>query len=255
MSKKTIVISALIIISLIVSGFIQYRNRKTYENFVSNKVNTHIMDVTTESVKNYNITEEILESGVFRIDQYYRLPRQDYSRRFFNFIENLIELGLVKLDCYGMYYEENKDKLNEGLPENEKRDKYKGFRWDSSSGILHFYTRLLEKSEENEPLKAQDTVVELDDSIRERFEFIHNIHEVWVNAIDELGGVIIEDGEIITDLEYLENHYNGCITDSDDFKNYICNLEKNWVDCFLEAGYTIDEFNKEFRYYGRKTEN
>ncbi|MDQ2088108.1 hypothetical protein RBH29_16905 [Herbivorax sp. ANBcel31] len=255
MSKKTIVISALIIISLIVSGFIQYRNRKTYENFVSNKANTYTMDLTTESVKNYNIIEEILESGVIRIDQYYRLSAKYYFDRLFSFIEDLIELGLVKLDCYGMYYEENKDKLNEGLPENKKRDKYKGFSRDSYIGIVIFYTRLSEKGEENRQLKAQDIVVELDDSMRERFEFIHNIHEVWVNAIDELGGVIIEDGEIITDLEYLENHYNGCITDSDDFKNYICNLEKNWVDCFLEAGYTIDEFNKEFRYYGRKTEN
>ncbi|MDQ2087974.1 hypothetical protein RBH29_16210 [Herbivorax sp. ANBcel31] len=107
---------------------------------------------------------------------------------------------------------------------------------ETVDSIYEFNRELSKKYDKYGKISRGEVLVELDDSLRDKFEKIHHMYKGWLKALDGMEGIIIEDGEVITDIENLEDNYNTVKAFNDDFDNFGIRLE--------------EETRKTLEYYG-----
>ncbi|MDQ2087970.1 hypothetical protein RBH29_16190 [Herbivorax sp. ANBcel31] len=216
MSKKIyLFLSVCLILSictvLTISGYDKYSERKQIEAYMSRKLNLDIMDLISLIEKNHNITEEILETNVIQTNQLYRLTIDTISMmQFFHAIEHFeanIKDVTIYMEVFG------------GI--NSPRIKVESIR-----SVQVFCNKLKNKYDENNETKGEEILVELDDSLRKQVEIINHLYKGWINAVDNIEGVIVENEKVITDLEYLENYYGKYSINSDYWVDFIRNIEE-----------------------------
>ncbi|MDQ2087979.1 hypothetical protein RBH29_16235 [Herbivorax sp. ANBcel31] len=92
--------------------------------------------------------------------------------------------------------------------------------------IRHFSTALRVEYDGGRKLKGEEVLVQLDEPLRKKFETINRLFNGWINSIDNLKGVVIEDGELLTTLEDYDNYYGRYSFKNDDWINFIESLEE-----------------------------
>jgi hypothetical protein len=113
---------------------------------------------------------------------------------------------------------------------------------ESIKTMRKFYFSLLKEYEKGRKLSNEDVLVEMDISLREKIEMFNLIYEGWVKAIDEMEGVDIKDGELITSFEGLEYKYKD-LELNEDFNNFLIRLAKETENVIDRYGVdSMEEF-------------
>jgi hypothetical protein len=99
------------------------------------------------------------------------------------------------------------------------------FTWKIIETIERYYYSLWKEYDKGKGLSKEDVLVEIDISLREKIEMFNFIYEGWVKAIDEMEGVDVKDGELITSFEGLEYKYKD-LEFTKDYNNFLIRLAK-----------------------------
>lgn len=114
---------------------------------------------------------------------------------------------------------------------------------ESIKTMRKFYFSLLKEYSEGRKLSNEDVLVEMDISLREKIEMFNLIYEGWVKAIDEMEGVDVKDGELITSFEGLEYKYKDALDLGDDYNNFLIRLAKETENVIDRYGVdSMEEF-------------
>ncbi|TYQ16639.1 UNVERIFIED_CONTAM: hypothetical protein Cloal_3205 [Acetivibrio alkalicellulosi] len=192
-----------ICIVLTITMGIKYRERKLLEAHISGRINQDIFKLVSNTIiENNEIVKEILESGEVRIDQRYTLHG--------NLLFPLDSIPKIrdasnKINCYDLDVEE---------------------QLYSITRIRYFFGDLSIKYDKDRSLKDKEVLTQLDDPLRKQFETVNRIFNGWVNSIDNLKGVVFEDGELLTTLDDYDNYYGRYSIKNKDWISFIKSLEE-----------------------------
>ncbi|MDQ2087275.1 hypothetical protein RBH29_12655 [Herbivorax sp. ANBcel31] len=182
--RNHFMIMIFISIILVITSSVLHVERKKIESNVSSITNHDVKELVYIILDGYNITEEVLNTGVLTTGQAWRL-----------------------YDMYIIFY-------NYSLYPIEVSNNIGGYstKWINIFNTTHdinvLFSHLLNQYDKNEENSDDEVLVKLDNDLTRKIRRINDLHLRWISAINlnHLGSIILED-EINTEFEYYENLY------------------------------------------------
>jgi hypothetical protein len=210
------ILLGLCVVFLLLVSYNQYKDKKMYEAHISNIFNQNTQIMVTSIVDSHSIYMDILISEEITHRQIIQLSK--YSRNILMVHQQNRQLAMEF------------NRLEPRMNTNEVGE--------SATKIDIFYSNLI-GDERVGPEELDNTLFELDHSLREKIEYLQDLNSAWLEVVqNNIIGVSSNGGKFTFDVHEYQNHYG---------KNSISN--NFWVELLVDMNTKTTDFLSKHNIY------